>query len=402
MSWEKIQVGDLCEIKHGYAFKGKYFTNEGDYILLTPGNFKEHGGLKLKGKKEKFYVGEIPPDYILEQDDLLVVLTDLIQAAPILGGAAFIPNSNKFLHNQRLGKVVNLNEDRVDAKFFYYSLNEEFYRGQIRGSASGATVRHTAPERIYQAQINVPTSLKTQKKIASILSAYDDLIENNLKRIKLLEEAAQRIYKEWFVDFKFPNHENTPVNKETGLPEGWEMKMLKEVCFLTMGQSPKSEYYNTKNDGLPFHQGVTGYGNRFVEHSTYCTRETRIAEENDILCSVRAPVGRLNIAPCKLIIGRGLSAIRNRKGFQSFQYYQLKSHFYQEDMIGGGAIFNSVTKKVLEEQNLVTPIDKIISDYEKIVKPMDEQIVNLDVQNQNLKEARDLLLPRLMNRTIEV
>ena len=402
MSWEEIKIGEICKIKHGYAFKGEFFSNEGNFILLSPGNFFESGGLKSKGDKEKYYSGEFPSDFILNEGDLLVVMTDLIQNAPILGGCAIIPEENKFLHNQRLGKIYNLNENRIDKKYFYYSLNEEFYRGQIRGSASGATVRHTAPERIYNCKIKIPNSLQTQKRIASILSAYDDLIENNLKRIKLLEETAQNIYKEWFVNFRFPNYEHTPINQETGLPEGWEVKKLSEMVILTMGQSPESQFYNTNGEGLPFHQGVTGYGHRFVSHSTYCSKMTRIAEEGDILFSVRAPVGRLNIAPERLIIGRGLSAIRNNRNCQSFQFYHLKNHFFQEDMIGGGAIFNSVTKNDLENQLLISPSENIVDDFEIVVKPIDAQIWKLNLQNQKLKEARDILLPRLMNRTIEV
>jgi type I restriction enzyme S subunit len=312
-------------------------------------------------------------------------------------GRAFI-NSVPMAINQDL-KAIYPNTSIVDNNFLLWSYISK--AALIENMGNGATVKGIRLEQLKSIEINLPP-LQTQKRIADILSAYDDLIENNLKRIKLLEQAAQNIYKEWFVNMRFPGHENAVINEETGLHEGWKEEMLKDSCYLTMGQSPKSEYYNSNNDGLPFHQGVTGYGNRFVTHSTYCTKETRLAEEGDILCSVRAPVGRLNISPSKLIIGRGLSAIRNKKGFQSFQYYQLKSHFHKEDMIGGGAIFNSVTKKVLEEQKLLSPSNDVILNFEGIVNSVDKQIGVLDIQNQKLKAARDILLPRLMNRTIEV
>jgi type I restriction enzyme S subunit len=204
------------------------------------------------------------------------------------------------------------------------------------------------------------------------------------------------------VNFRFPNYEHTAFDAISGLPAGWEMKKLSELIILTMGQSPKSEFYNENKEGLPFHQGVTGYGHRFVSHSTYCSFATRIAEEGDILFSVRAPVGRLNIAPERLIIGRGLSSIRNKRNCQSFQLYQLKNHFFQEDLIGGGAIFNSVTKNDLENQLMISPLNEVVDEFERIVKPIDEQIWKLNLQNQKLKEARDIMLPRLMNRTIEV
>ena len=169
-----------------------------------------------------------------------------------------------------------------------------------------------------------------------------------------------------------------------------------------MGQSPPSTTYNTTGQGLPFHQGVTKFGSRFISHETYCTQPNRIAEPGDILCSVRAPVGRLNITLDKIIIGRGLAAIRNRRGYQSFQLYQLKSHFFQEDLIGSGAIFASVTKKQLSEQMMLIPSEPVLQAFEGVSKTVDQQIINLHLQNKHLREARDLLLPRLMNGSLAV
>ena len=169
-----------------------------------------------------------------------------------------------------------------------------------------------------------------------------------------------------------------------------------------MGQSPKSEFYNDKGEGLPFHQGVTNFGERFVKHKTYCATKNRIAEKADILCSVRAPVGRLNITLDRIIIGRGLSSIRSKSGHQSFLYYNLKEHFFKEDMIGGGAIFAAVTKKDVENQDLLCPLTGVIKKFEYISNPIDEQIKVLHNQNIRLKQARDLLLPRLMNGEIAV
>ena len=105
MSWNTVTLGELIEIKHGFAFKSQFYSDEGHYILLTPGNCHASGGLKLKGEKEKYYAGAIPEDYLLSHGDLLVVMTDLVNTAPILGGAFIISEDNRFLHNQRLGLV---------------------------------------------------------------------------------------------------------------------------------------------------------------------------------------------------------------------------------------------------------------------------------------------------------
>ena len=393
MSWEILKLKDVSnKIQYGYTESAIIDESLPKFLRITDivesvVNWDTVPNCKIEPNELS--------KYILKKGDVVVARTgNTTGYAKLINedvNAVFASYLIRFQFNKELvvpeyiGKLIESN--------IFKSFVNQIKSGTAQGGANANTLSNF--------EFLCPP-LPTQKRIASILSNYDDLIENNLKRIKLLEETAQNIYKEWFVNFRFPNYENTPFNKETGLPIGWEMKKLSELVYLTMGQSPESEYYNINNEGLPFHQGVTGYGHRFVNHSTYCSKITRIAEEGDILFSVRAPVGRLNIAPDKLIIGRGLSAIKNKEGYQSFQFYQLKNHFFQEDMIGGGAIFNSVTKSDLENQLLIYPMNNLIVNFEKIVKPIDGQIWKLNIQNQKLKVARDILLPRLMNRTIEV
>lgn len=174
--WSEIRLGKLLKIKHGFAFKGEHFSDRGDYILLTPGNVHPTGGLKLKGDKETFYTGDIPRAYIFAKGDLVVVMTDLTQDASILGAAMLIEGSNLYLHNQRLGLVSHT--DEIYRRFLYQYFNWQFFRDQVKASSNGATVKHTSPGRIYQCNIFRPP-VPTQKKIAAVLSAYDELIETN-------------------------------------------------------------------------------------------------------------------------------------------------------------------------------------------------------------------------------
>ena len=401
--WKKVKLGAFLRIKHGYAFKGEFFADTGPYTLLTPGNFKEDGGIKLKGEKEKYYTGDFPKEFLLKRGDLLVVLTDLTQDAPILGSPAFIKEDNRFLHNQRLGKIIGLNESEVDRLFLYYLFNSSSVRGQIKASATGATVRHTAPDRIYAVEVELP-ELPTQRKIASILSAYDDLIENNTRRIAILEEMAQSLYREWFVHFRFPGHEKKRlVESAVGLvPEGWEVVKLGDRCSIVMGQSPSSQFYNEVGEGLPFHQGVTDFGSHFPTDRMYCTVANRIAEARDILFSVRAPVGRINIANKKIVIGRGLAAIRSKTGNQDFVFQQLKELFQEEDIIGNGAIFKSVTKEDMHGIKMLQPPQTIVSLFERHGRPIFANIEALTRKNANLRQTRDLLLPKLISGEVDV
>ncbi|MBI3740730.1 MAG: restriction endonuclease subunit S [Chloroflexi bacterium] len=244
----------------------------------------------------------------------------------------------------------------------------------------------------------------TQRKIAAILSAYDDLIENNTRRIKILEEMARLIYREWFVNFRFPGHEKVKmVNSRLGkVPEGWEVKRLGEVCNVVMGQSPESHFYNDHGEGLPFHQGVTDFGDRFPTDRIYCTALNRLAEAGDILFSVRAPVGRINVANKKIVIGRGLSAIRSRTDNQVFLFHQLKEQFQEEDKMGGGTIFKSVTKDDMLGILILIPSQTHIDGFEKILTPIFRDLEILTVKNANLRRTRDLLLPKLISGEVEV
>ena len=290
-------------------------------------------------------------------------------------------------------------DSNLYSKFLYYWFQSYEGRKKFEALAKGTAQKAVPISGIKTLEIELP-SLKSQKRIADILSAYDDLIENNRKQIKLLEEAAQRLYKEWFVDLRFPGHENTKI--VDGVPEGWNEKTLSQVANVIMGQSPKSEFYNSEKKGLPFHQGVGSYGVRFVMDDIYSTSYTRIAEPNSILFSVRAPVGRLNITKNKVVIGRGLAAINQTDGCQSYLYYLLKNKFFKDNIVGNGSIFASVSKDELLNQKFLIPERNLMMQFEKIVSQMDKQIENLDSKNKKLIEARDRLLPKLMSGEVEV
>jgi len=292
--------------------------------------------------------------------------------------------------------IVVKTKDGFDLKYMYYRLKSF----PLRSYAGGAAQPLLTQTILRGVRLPVVKDKNRQVKIASILSAYDDLIENNRQRIQLLEQAARLLYKEWFVHLRFPGHEHAKIIN--GVPEGWEKKRLEEIADITMGQSPASIYYNEAGNGLPFHQGVTNFGDRFPSHRVYCTVQNRLAEPGDILFSVRAPVGRINITLDKIVIGRGLAAIRSICGQQNLLFYTLKNHFFKEDMIGGGAIFAAITKKDLHNVELLQSQNQVAEMFMEHVRPIDRQIENLTQEIERLNRARDLLLPRLMNGEIAV
>ena len=397
MKWESRKISDVCAVGDGAHASIKRLSK--GVLYLTSKNFKPDG---IDLSKVDFISLEDFNKHFKEKGNALTKPREndlLLSIIGTLGAPYLVRNQDEFGLSSSVS-ILRPDLSKIWPKYLLFWIRSNEFQISINNIKSGVAQSFLSLSMIKELPVRYPSDIPTQQKIASILSAYDDLIENNLKRIRLLEEAAQHLYREWFVKFRFPGWEEVEV--VDGLPEGWKRKTLGEMCHLTMGQSPSSDFYNEHGEGLPFHQGVTNYGDRFVSHKTYCTNETRIAEEGDVLCSVRAPVGRLNVTLDKIVIGRGLSAMRNKDNLQSFQFYQLKNHFVQEDMIGGGTIFSSVTKKELENQVFVCPTKELMEEYERVCKPMDEQIRNLHLQNQKLKEARDILLPRLMNQTIEV
>ncbi len=329
---------------------------------------------------------------------------DLILAreAPV-GNVAVITTGMEPALGQRT-VLIRPDPKKVDANFLTYRLLAHDVQHWMSGVANGATVPHLNMADIRTLPLPAFPPLETQCQIGAMLASFDDLIENNRRRIEILEEMARLLYREWFVHFRYPGYEGIElVDSDLGrIPEGWGQARLAEACLLVMGQSPKSEYYNDIGEGLPFHQGVSDFGDRFPTHRKWTTVDNRVAESRDILFSVRAPVGRINVAPDRLVVGRGLSAIRALDGNQNFLLAQLKEEFAVEDSIGGGTIFNAVTKKDMESIVLLRPTILVVEEFEAVVAPMSDLVANLSQQNIALREARDLLLPRLVSGELDV
>ena len=315
-----------------------------------------------------------------------------------VGNVAYVNTDDLGLINAQM-LILRSNEEEINSKFLFYYFSSSTLYSYIQNFASGSAQPQIPIRDLKRIPLFIP-SLKIQEKIAGILSAYDELIENNKKRIALLETMAGELYKEWFVRFRFPDYENTEFEK--GIPSNWEETTLKYIANVTMGQSPSSEFYNDAGVGLPFHQGVGTYGERFPINSTFCSVEGRLAQENDILFSVRAPVGRLNIATTQSIIGRGLCAINSKNGQSDYLFYLLNHTFSKEDIIGNGAIFNSVSKDELLGFKLLKPNDEIVEAFNNQAKTINEAIRNLYDKNENLTEQKNKLLPKLISGKLSV
>jgi type I restriction enzyme S subunit len=321
----------------------------------------------------------------------------LTREAP-LGEVGLLRSDDKAMLGQRT-MVYRADGKNLDQIFLYYSLLGPVLQAQIKTLGSGSTVEHMRVPDAETLAIPLPR-LAEQRKVAALLSAYDDLIENNRRRIALLERMAEQLYREWFVRFRFPGYQQAKFAK--GLPVDWKLSTLGEIATFVMGQSPSSEFYNESGEGLPFHQGVGTYGSRFPNNIVFCSVDGRKAKAGDILFSVRAPVGRLNIADCDVIIGRGLAAIRHKQGFNSYLFNLLKVAFANEDIIGNGAIFNSVGKDELSKFAVFSPPQPLVRRFDEMACSIEKQLEVLTESIRNLVKTRDLLLPRLISGKLRV
>jgi len=403
--WRDCILGDLLEIKHGFAFLGEYFSDKGSHIVLTPGNFYDEGGFKNKGIKEKWYSGPIPKDYILSKGDLLIAMTE--QAEGLLGSSAIIPCSGLYLHNQRLG-LVNIRDPEVaDKHFLYFLFNSKSVRQQIRGSASGTKIRHTAPSRIENVKVRVPP-LPIQRRIAGILSAYDDLIENNQRRIKILEEMAHSLYREWFVHFRFPGHENHPrVPSPLGeIPQGWEVRKLGEISESIRRNIPKGdcgeaqpyvglEHIPRRSLALDAWEMTTDLGSNKLEF-----------KKGEILFGkIRPYFHKVSIAPFDGLCSADTIVIRALRQ----EHYALVVAIVSSDEFvahatttSNGAKMPRANWDILEKYPVLLPSGSISLQFSELLAGIVLQQQSLIFQVHNLRSTRDLLLPRLLSGQIDV
>ena len=394
MRWEKVKLGNIAEFSNGVNFdKSAYAPG---VKLISVSNFGN-----------RFYpdyseLPEISADVVKENDYLQhgdIVFVRSNGNKELVGRCMLIDNPPT--HTTYSGFCIRArvkDTTRFNPKFLTYHFKHDGFRIAIAGNAVGANIQNLSQGRLSAYIAHIPP-IETQRRIADVLSAYDDLIENNRKQIKLLEEAAQRLYKEWFVDLRFPGHEHIRI--VDGVPEGWKKEPLSAIADVTMGQSPKSEFYNHIGEGLPFHQGVGTYGTRFVKNETYTTSYTRIAEAGSILFSVRAPVGRLNLTENRIAIGRGIAALNHKSRFQSFLFYMLKERFFKDNLVGNGSIFASISKDELLKQQFMIPLKDIMEQYDEAARNIDDKISGASKQIELLIYARDCLLPKLMSGEVE-
>lgn len=293
--------------------------------------------------------------------------------------------------------------NNVDAEFLYYLLSQDLFFAYVMSGANGSKMPRGDKQQIMNWEIELPSEKEDQRRIASILSSLDRKIELNNKINADLEEMAQAIFKNWFVDFE-PFKDGKFVNSELGMiPEGWKVGTLADIAEITMGQSPAGNSLNENREGMIFYQGSSDFGFRFPSIRVFTTEPKRLAVANSVLFSVRAPVGDINVAKEECCIGRGVASIKSKYGHDSYLFYTMKSlHKLFDSFDGEGTVFGSINKKTLSAIQILLPSDGIVEQFNNIASSFDDRIRSLSDENSRLSLLRDTLLPRLMSGELEV
>jgi len=287
----------------------------------------------------------------------------------------------------------SIDPNKVNPLYVKYYCQSKDYYDWVSSFNTGSTRGNINAKMLGNMPIPLPPR-KQQDTLAATLFALDEKIAVNEKINHRLEQIAQAIFKSWFVDFE-------PWGGV--MPEDWREGTLSEIADIVMGQSPEGSSYNENGIGTVFYQGRAEFGYRFPTRRLFTTEPKRMAKKGDILMSVRAPVGDLNIAfePC--CIGRGLAAVRSIRDRRSFTFYSMLTLKQQLNTYNAeGTVFGSINTKDFANLRILIPSDKLIDRFEETIRPLDNQIESNYSECVNLQSIRDLLLPRLMSGEVSV
>lgn len=432
--FEIVNLGDIAKVVSGYAFKSKDFGEVGVPVIKIKNIRVGHVDLSDVAYIDPSFLS-LPDKYHVKGGDLLISLTGshLTQPNSVVGRVALHSLAlGSCLLNQRAGKIILKNPELCDSRYLFYSLYTWEKRQEIAQMAAGAASQaNVSPLQVESVRLRLPP-IKTQRKIASILSTYDDLIENNTRRIKILEEMAQTIYHEWFVNFRFPGHEkvkmvDSPLGK---IPEGWEVKPLSALIESHIGGGwGKEEEEEKHTEPAWVIRGTDIPGARHCQLSNIPYRyhassnlKSRKLSHGEIIFEVSGgskgqPVGRTLLLTKQLLSSFGGEAVicasfckrvvPKSDGLQPEHLYLsfvegYESGEIEQYQVQSTGISNFKWKEYIQQVNRVVPSEKVSIRFLEIIRPIFSQVAMLGLKNSNLRQARDLLLPKLISGNIDV
>lgn len=400
MIFEKVKLKDICSsISDGdhqappKATKGVPFVTISNITNINQFDFSN-----TMFVPQEYYDGLDSKRKAQEGDILYSVVGSF-------GIPVYIKEATPFVFQRHIA-ILRPNADKIVPGFLYYAmLNRDFYM-KADAVALGAAQRTISLTALRNMEIEIP-HIEVQKKIVKVLSSYDNLIENNQKQIKLLEEAAQRLYKEWFVDLRFPGHEDVAIVDDA--PEGWTEDTIDSKIDLLSGYAFKSSEFNDEGiykivtiknvkDGQFDGDNVS----RMIDIPTKMPEHCKLSD-GDILLSLTGNVGRVCIVHGdNYLLNQRVGKIKSNNSTYVYCLFRSKDMFDEMNNLANGAAQQNLSPIRTGKIKVVFPTDELIDAFEEIVSPMIEKITMLNKIMLLLSQARDRLLPKLMSGEIEV
>lgn len=385
MMWEKVKLGDIASFSNGINFNKTAY--EKGVKLIGVSNFGDRfypDYLQLQEVKKDI----VRPEDCLRNGDIVFVRSN--GNKELVGRCMLVKNPTERVTYSGFCIRARLNDtDRYDPVYFTYYFKSKAFRRAVSGTAVGANIQNLSQARLSNHDCNVP-DIETQHRIADILSAYDDLIENNQKQIKLLEEAAQRLYKEWFVDLHFPGHENTKI--VDGVPEGWHRGTVGQIAEFKRGRTITKA--QVKGGNVPV---VAGGLEPAYYHNVANTKAPVIT-----ISASGANAGFVRLygvdvfaSDCSFVDGLGTESL-------FFVYEFLKESKVSIDQLQKGSAQPHVYAKDISAMKITIPEKEYLERFDRYAKVYFNKIKTLQGQNERLKTARNLLLAKLMSGEVEV
>lgn len=378
--WAGCKLEDLGTLQRGrsrhrprYAFH----LYDGPYPFIQTGDVRECGKYIIKFEQTYSEAG-LAQSKLWPKGTLCITIAANIAELGILSFDACFPDSV-------LGFVPD--EQRADLDFMFYTLTH--FQRELKHIGEGSVQDNINLGTFQDVLFPIPP-LAEQKAIAAVLSSLDDKIDLLHRQNKTLEALAETLFRQWFVE---------------EAQEDWEEGVIPDEFEFTMGQSPPGASFNEEGVGMPMFQGNADFGFRFPDERVYTTEPTRLAQPNDTLISVRAPVGAQNMAHKECCIGRGVSAFRYRKepAYYTYTYFKLRSLMHEiEKFNDEGTVFGSISKDDFQRMAVVIPSDIAVQEFEKAARPLNDKIITNCHQAKLLEKLRDTLLPKLMSGEVRV
>lgn len=405
MRYETRSLGKYIDIISGYAFKSKDFISTGIPII----KIKNITSPEVSLDDLSYIPVEIAnslPKFELSHGDVLIALTGshINQMASVVGRVARVKYNTRSMLNQRVGKIVVTDTDACNLDYVYYYLSQDQVKISLARKAGGAANQaNISPSDVKGLEIPFP-SIEIQRRIADILSAYDDLLENNQKQIKLLEEAAMRLYKEWFLNLRFPGHENTPI--VDGVPEGWEKSTFESLCTLIKdGVTPKNITSETPYIGLEHIPRKSFCLNEWNNTQNVNSNKFRFIKNDVLFGKIRPYFHKVGFAITDGVCSTDTMVFRAKEDMFGLLLMTAFSeafvnHSYQT--CKEGSKMPRADWNEMKQYPIMIPNETILKEFNKKIGDLTDLVHRLCKQILLLKQARDKLLPKLMNGQIEL